>query len=74
MHSFKANNDLFISAPSIQVYFPFSCTSAPHSLPAKSMNESFPNYFPFGSLIVIVRTACDQDESAFAPVYPVVHS
>jgi hypothetical protein len=68
MHSFRASRDLLISAPSIQVYFPFSCTSAPLSLPARSMKESFPNCFPFGSLIVMVNTACDLEESALAPV------
>jgi len=74
MHSLRARRDLLISAPSIQVCFPFSYTSAPHSDPAKSMNESLPKIFPFGSFIVIANTACDLDESAFAPVVPVVLS
>jgi len=74
IHSLSASKDLLISAPSIQVYLPFSCTSAPLSDPAKSIKESFPNSLPLGSLIVIASTACDQEESAFAPVEPVVHS
>ena len=42
MHSFRANKDLLISAPSNLVYFPVSLVSAPHSLPAKSMKDIFP--------------------------------
>jgi len=38
------------------------------------MKESFPNCFPSGDFIVIERTAWDLEESAFAPVEPVVHS
>lgn len=42
MHSFSASKDLLISAPSIRVYLWYSTTSAPRSLPAKSINESLP--------------------------------
>ena len=41
IHSFNANNDLFISAPSILVYLWVSVTSRARSLPAKSINDIF---------------------------------
>lgn len=42
MHSFNANKDLFISAPSKRVCRSELFVSAPLSLPAKSMRENFP--------------------------------
>jgi len=64
MHSLRANKDLFISAPSIHVCLSVSLTSAPLSLPAKSMNVIQPNFLPlFLSLKFIYRIACDLDES-----------
>ena len=39
IHSFKANKDLLISAPSILVYLLVSVTSLALSLPAKSIND-----------------------------------
>lgn len=45
MHSLSASNDLLISAPSIRVCLLVSMVSAPRSLPARSMNDSFPNTF-----------------------------
>ena len=39
IHSFKANNDLLISAPSIFVLLFVSIVSTALSLPAKSMND-----------------------------------
>ncbi len=42
IHSFKAKRDLLISAPSNLVYLVDSDTSAPLSLPAKSINDIFP--------------------------------
>ena len=40
--SFKASNDLFISAPSIRVVRHVLAVSAPRSEPARSMNDSRP--------------------------------
>mmetsp|Transcript_8531 Transcript_8531/g.17065 ORF Transcript_8531/g.17065 Transcript_8531/m.17065 type:complete len:333 (-) Transcript_8531:769-1767(-) len=45
MHSFSASKLLLISAPSIRVCLSFSYVSAPRSLPARSINESFPTVF-----------------------------
>lgn len=42
MHSFSANRDLLISAPSIRVCRLADDVSAPRSFPAKSMNENLP--------------------------------
>jgi len=42
MHSFKANKDFYISAPSNLVYLSQFETSAPLSHPAKSINDNFP--------------------------------
>jgi hypothetical protein len=65
IHSFNANNDLLISAPSKRVYLFVSLTSAPRSLPAKSINDNFPWHL-FPSFNVIYNIACDLDESLFA--------
>lgn len=74
IHSFRARRDLLISAPSILVYFPVSLVSAPLSLPARSMKDIFPKFFPEGALMEIWRIACDLDESMFAAVLPVVRA
>ncbi len=47
IHSFRANNDLLISAPSIRVYLCISVTSLALSFPAKSMNDNLPTYSTF---------------------------
>ena len=62
IHSFRANKDLLISAPSILVYLWYSTTSAPLSLPAKSINDNFPVIL-FYYLRLIYRIACDLEES-----------
>ena len=53
MHSFKANKDLFISAPSNFVCLFTSMVSAARSLPAKSIKEIFPKSLLFESFIFI---------------------
>ena len=64
IHSFNANNDLLISAPSNLVYLFVSLTSAPLSLPAKSINDNFPwDLDP--SFNVIYKIAWDLEESLF---------
>lgn len=71
MHSLSANNDLFISAPSTLVVLSWSLTSAPLSLPAKSMKDSFPwIYLLF--LRVICRMAWDLDDSELAELDDVI--
>jgi len=72
MHSFRASNDLLISAPSNRVYLFWSMTSAPLSLPAKSMKDNLPSIIIYTvpwtllwSLIEIWRIAWDLDESLF---------
>mmetsp|Transcript_35897 Transcript_35897/g.86411 ORF Transcript_35897/g.86411 Transcript_35897/m.86411 type:complete len:331 (-) Transcript_35897:651-1643(-) len=75
MHSLSARSDLLISAPSILVWRSVSVTSAPLSLPAKSIKENLPWTRPFWvSFKQIWRMAWDLDESTFAPVQPVVRS
>ena len=64
IHSFNANNDLLISAPSNLVYLLVSLTSAPLSLPAKSINDNLPWHL-LPSFRVIYNIACDLDESLF---------
>ncbi len=69
MHSFKANNDLFISAPSNLVYLFWSVTSAALSLPAKSIKDILPYYLElFPSFNTIYNIAWERDESKLAPV------
>jgi len=64
IHSFNANNDLLISAPSNLVYLLVSLTSAPLSLPAKSINDNLPwDLDP--SFNVIYKIAWDLEESLF---------
>jgi hypothetical protein len=46
MHSFKARRLLLISAPSYFVFFPVSITSAPLSLPARSIKLILLKSFP----------------------------
>jgi hypothetical protein len=73
MHSFKANKDLFISAPSSLVCLLPSIVSQALSLPAKSMklilDKGSSHIFN-----VICSIACDLDESILALVIPVVLS
>lgn len=62
MHSLRAKRDLLISAPSSLVYLFWSWTSAPLSLPAKSINESFPwRCFPYFKLMM--SRAWDREDS-----------
>lgn len=58
-----------ISAPSILVYLLAVQTSAPLSLPARSINDIFPIvlFLHFSSNW---RIACEREEFAFAPVDP----
>lgn len=65
IHSFRARSDLLISAPSKRVYLFWSTTSAPLSLPAKSMNDNLP-WSLLWSFKWIWRMACDLDESLLA--------
>lgn len=74
IHSLRAKSDLLISAPSIQVYLSVSIVSAPLSEPARSIKLIIPNTLPSSYLSVIVKIACDREESTFAPVTPVVLS
>lgn len=74
IHSLRAKRDLLISAPSIQVYLSVSIVSAPLSEPARSIKLIIPNTLPSSCFSVIVSIACDQEESTFAPVTPVVLS
>ena len=62
IHSLSASRDLLISAPSKRVCLLVSLTSAPLSLPAKSMNDNFPWHLE-PSLRTIYKIACDRDES-----------
>ena len=71
MHSFNASKLLLISAPSCLVCFPVSMTSAPRSLPAKSMKLILLNCLP-PCLTWKVRIAWERDDSSFAPVWPLV--
>ena len=71
MHSFNAKRDLLISAPSNRVCLFVSRTSAPLSLPAKSMNANFPcGLFP--SFKLIYKIACDLDESLFEELEAII--
>ena len=66
MHSFRANKDQLISAPSFWVCLELMLTSAPLSFPAKSIKqilEKTPVLDLFISLIC--KIACDQDECSF---------
>ena len=72
IHSFNANNDLLISAPSIFVFLFVSIVSTALSLPAKSIKEILENFSPSFVFIAICRIAWDLDESKFAPVIPTV--
>jgi len=63
MHSLSAKRLLLISAPSNHVCLPVSLVSAPHSLPAKSIKDIFPNSLPFGYFRLICKIAWDLDES-----------
>ena len=69
MHSFNANNDLFISAPSNLVCLSVLIVSAPLSLPAKSMKDIL-LYNLLLCIRLIVKIAWDLDDSEFAPVVP----
>ena len=71
MHSLRANRLLLISAPSYLVFLPVSMTSAPLSLPARSMKLILLNSFP-PCLIEKVKMACDREDSSLAPVVPLV--
>lgn len=62
IHSFKANRDLLISAPSNRVCLFWSLTSAPLSLPARSMKDNFPWHL-LPSFREIYRIAWDLEES-----------
>lgn len=69
MHSFNARRDLLISAPSILVCLFWSDTSAPLSLPAKSMNDNFPcRFLPY--LRFIWSRACERELSELAELEP----
>ena len=72
IHSFKANSDLFISAPSILVCLLAEFVSAPRSFPAKSIRENFPckGLLLVFTLKTIWKTAWLLDEFAFALVWP----
>lgn len=75
------NKLLFISAPSNLVTLSELVVSAPLSLPAKSINENLPCYSIRNQITSFIfflstndncKTACDLDESAFAPVLPML--
>ena len=71
MHSFKASNDLLISAPSNLVYLLELTTSAPLSLPARSIKDIFPIVLLFvANFNSNYRIACDLEEFMLAPVEP----
>jgi len=75
MHSFNANRDLLISAPSLLVCLLLSTVSAPRSLPARSMKLILPIVRP--SLLFLrasERIACDRELSALAPVVPLMRT
>lgn len=74
MHSFNANNDLLISAPSSRVCRSELIVSAPRSLPAKSIRENLPYNSEHLSRLrrIIWKTACDRDEFELADVWPAV--
>ena len=76
MHSFSANNDLFISAPSIYVCLSTqSIVSAPRSEPARSMNDIFPcSFLEESSYKLIYKIAWLRLESSLAPVEPMVRT
>jgi len=69
IHSFKANSDLLISAPSILVYLLLFTTSAPLSDPARSINDIFPIVL-FYIYNENYKIAWDLEEFIFAPVVP----
>jgi len=76
MTSFKASNDVLISAPSWRVDRLDESLSAPRSEPAKSikLNRPFSTIFlrlDFESINDICNTACERLLSAFAEVSPV---
>jgi len=71
MHSFKASSDLFISAPSNFVCCFYSETSEARSLPAKSINDTFPYDLLLLSFRFICRIAWDREESSFWVVDPI---
>ena len=71
IHSFNANKDLLISAPSILVcFYNWSAWSAALSLPAKSINTIFPCIL-FFFLRPICKMAWDRDESLLVPFWDV---
>jgi len=61
IHYFSDKRDLLIYAPSILVCFFISVWSAPLSLPARSINEIFPNNF-FPSFKEICRIAWERED------------
>ena len=71
MHSFNASKDLFISAPSNLVYLLELTTSAPLSLPARSMNDILPCVLLL-TFNYSCKIACDLEEFIFAPVVPLI--
>ena len=72
IHSFKANSDLLISAPSILVCLLVEFVSTPCSFPTKSIRENFPckDLLLVLTLKTIWKTAWLLDEFAFALVWP----
>lgn len=71
MHSFRASKDLLISAPSNLVCLFWSMTSAPLSLPAKSIKEILPySWFPL--LKLMDKMAWDREESELELFDPVI--
>ena len=73
MHSFKANKDLFISAPSALLCRLLLWVSCALSEPAKSTKDNLPysSSLPF-FLIIILHIAWDLDEVSFVTVLWVI--
>ena len=72
MHSFKASNDLLISAPSNLVCLSAELDTAPRSLPARSIRENFPERGVSPSTISSWNVLIPYNGRRFVPVLRII--